>query len=175
MKADRQTDKQTDRERQRILITWELFCLDSTRNLYFPSPSPSPAGVIGAPQMTSHPVSSIFLCSPLPPGTRRTAGLSIPWCCLPTSSSVYLVFFPLSMHCALQDGFGQTWRTGDKSIPLYFASLCLHFIQMNTVINGWRRTDTPKARRAPSDSTSSVQVFLLSAVRKKQLLKCMHV
>ena len=31
---------------------------------------------------------------------ERTAGLSIPWCCLPTSSSVYLVFFPLLLCLA---------------------------------------------------------------------------
>ena len=37
-----------------------------------------------------------FPCSPLPAGTWLTPGLSILWCCLPTSSSVYLVFFPLS-------------------------------------------------------------------------------
>ena len=51
----------------------------------------------GAPQMISKPVFSIFPCSPLPSGTCQTPGLSIPWCCLPTSSSVYLVFFPLSL------------------------------------------------------------------------------
>ena len=39
---------------------------------------PLTAGVVGAPQMTSQPVSSSFLCSPLPSGTRRTPGLSIP-------------------------------------------------------------------------------------------------
>ena len=33
-------------------------------------------------------------------GTCRTPGLSIPWCCLPTASSVYLVFFPLSLCLA---------------------------------------------------------------------------
>ena len=54
------------------------------------------ARVVGAPQMISQPVSSIFPCSPLPSGTCRTPGLSIPWCCLPTYSSVCLVFFPLS-------------------------------------------------------------------------------
>ena len=47
--------------------------------------------------MTSQPVSSIFLSSPLPSGTWRTPSLSIPWCCLPTSFSVYLVFSPLSL------------------------------------------------------------------------------
>ena len=36
------------------------------------------------------PVFSIFPCSPLPSGTCRTPDLSIPWCCLPTSSSVCL-------------------------------------------------------------------------------------
>ena len=58
------------------------------------------ARVVGAPQMISQPDSSIFLCSPLPSETWRTPGLSIPWCCLPTSSSVFLVFFPLSLCLA---------------------------------------------------------------------------
>ena len=53
--------------------------------------------VAGAPQMISQPVSSICPCSPLPSGTSRTSGLSIPWCCLSTSSSICLVFFPLSL------------------------------------------------------------------------------
>ena len=34
--------------------------------------------VVGAPQMTSQPVSSIFVWSPLPSGTWRSPGLSIP-------------------------------------------------------------------------------------------------
>ena len=50
--------------------------------------------------LTAQPVSSIFICSALPSGTWRTPGLSIPWCCLPTSSSVCLVFFPLSLCLA---------------------------------------------------------------------------
>ena len=61
---------------------------------------PLTARVVGAPQMMSQPVSSIFPCFPLPSGTWRTPGLSIPWCCLPTSSSVCLVFFPLSLCLA---------------------------------------------------------------------------
>ena len=59
---------------------------------------PLTARVIWAPQMILQPVSSIFPCSPLPSGTWWTPGLSIPWCCLPTSSSVCLVFFPLSLY-----------------------------------------------------------------------------
>ena len=56
--------------------------------------------VIGAPQMILQPVCSIFPCSPLPTRVWWTPGLSIPWCCLPTSSSVCLVFFPLSLCLA---------------------------------------------------------------------------
>ena len=56
--------------------------------------------VVGAPQIILQPVSSIFPCSPLLSGTCRSQGLSIPWCCLPTSSSVGLVFFPLSLCLA---------------------------------------------------------------------------
>ena len=41
-----------------------------------------------------------FPCSPLPSVTWRTPGLSIPRCCFPTSSSVCLVFFPLSLCLA---------------------------------------------------------------------------
>ena len=61
---------------------------------------PLTAGVVGAPQMTSRPVSSIFLCSPLLSGTWQTPGLSIPRCCLPTSFSVCLVVFPFSLCLA---------------------------------------------------------------------------
>ena len=41
-----------------------------------------------------------FFCSSLPSGTWRTPGMSIPWWCLPTSASVCLVFFPLSLCLA---------------------------------------------------------------------------
>ena len=44
--------------------------------------------------MISQPVSSIFSSSPLPFRTRRTPGLSIPWCCLPTSSPVLPCLLP---------------------------------------------------------------------------------
>ena len=41
-----------------------------------------------------------FPCSLLPSGTCRTPGLSIPGCCLPTSSFVRLVFFSLLLCLA---------------------------------------------------------------------------
>ena len=56
--------------------------------------------VIGAPQMISQPVSSISACSQLPFGTWQTPGLSIPWCCLSTSTFVCLPFFLLSLCLA---------------------------------------------------------------------------
>ena len=48
--------------------------------------NPLTARVVGAPQMILQPVFSICPFSPLPSGTCRTPGLSIPWCCLATSS-----------------------------------------------------------------------------------------
>ena len=57
------------------------------------------AGVVGAPQMTSLPVSCIFLCSPLPSRIWQTPGLSIPRCCPPTSFFC-LVFSSLSLYLA---------------------------------------------------------------------------
>ena len=78
-----------------------------TYNLHFhlsPSPItfiyPLTEMVAGAPQMTSHQVSFIFLCSQLPSGKWRTPRLSISWCCLLTSSPVCLVFFRLSLCLA---------------------------------------------------------------------------
>ena len=65
--------------------------------------SPLTARVVGAPQKILQPVSSIFLCSQLPSGTWPTPGLCIPCpfaCCLSTSSSVCLIFFPLSLYLA---------------------------------------------------------------------------
>ena len=56
--------------------------------------------VIGAPQMILQPIFSVFPCSPQPSGACWTPGLSIPWCCLPTSSSICLAFFPLSLCLA---------------------------------------------------------------------------
>ena len=66
--------------------------------------NPLTARVVGVPKMILQPVFffflSIFPGSPLPSGTWRTPGLSILWCCLPTFSSVCLVFFPLSLCLA---------------------------------------------------------------------------
>ena len=60
-------------------------------NTHLTLTNPSTVRVVGALQIIPQPVSSVLLCSPLPSGTWRTPGLSIPWCCLPTSYSVCLV------------------------------------------------------------------------------------
>ena len=59
--------------------------------------------VVGAPQIISQPVCSIFPCSPLPSGTCRTPGLAIPRCCPPTSSSFCLVLSssPFTVPCKM--------------------------------------------------------------------------
>ena len=86
--------------------------------------NPLTARVVGAPQMILQPVFSIFHCSPLPSGTCRTPGLPIPWCCLPTSSFVRLVFFPLSL-CLARWFWPGTWWTGDMTIILQSAPLSM--------------------------------------------------
>ena len=67
---------------------------------------PLSARVVGAPQMILQPVPSIFPCSPLPSGTWRNTGLSIPRCCLPQ----LFLCLPLSsspFHCAFTSSGSQ--------------------------------------------------------------------
>ena len=66
--------------------------------------------------MISWPVSSIFSSSSLPSGTCPFPDVVFPHLLLSALSSS-------ALHCALEDGFGQTWWMGDMSIPLHFASL----------------------------------------------------
>ena len=56
--------------------------------------------VVGAPQMTLQQYLSTFPCPPLPPGNLLTPFLSIIWCYLPISSSVFLSFLLLSLSPA---------------------------------------------------------------------------
>ena len=73
--------------------------------------------------MISQPVSSIFPCSALPSGTLRTPGLSIPWCCLPTSSSLCLVFVrPFTEPCKIvlaRPDERETWPYRHFSLRLF--------------------------------------------------------
>ena len=84
----------------------------------------------------SQPISTIFPCSPLPSGTWRTPGLSIPWCFLPTSSSVCLVFFPLSLclaRCFWPDLInGRHDHTTEVCVSLWWSGhLCVVQVQVS--------------------------------------------
>ena len=89
--------------------------------IYFHFTCPLTVVVVGAPQVTSQPVSSIFRRSQLGPGELQAC---------PFPDVVFPHFFPSALsslppplHCVLQNGFGQTWWTGDMSIPLRSAFL----------------------------------------------------
>ena len=80
---------------------------------------PITARVVGAPHMFSQPVSLIFSHLHCPLGLGELKACPFPDVVFPL-----LLLSPLSsspFHCALQDGFGQTWWTGDMSISLRFA------------------------------------------------------
>ena len=82
---------------------------------------PLTARVVGAPQVYSQTVSSIFPYFPLPSGTWRIQACSFPDVVFPPLPLSALSSSPF--HYALQDGFGQTWWTGDMTIPLQFVFL----------------------------------------------------
>ena len=103
---------------------------------------PLTAGVAGAPQVTSQPLSSIFLCSPLPSGTWRTPGLSIPWCCLPMSFSVCLAFFPPSL-CLVR----WFWPDPMKRRYDHTTAVCVSLrssagLRLGPLLGGWSGTSS---------------------------------
>ena len=82
---------------------------------------PLTARVVGAPQIISQPVSSIFPCSPLPSGTWRTPGLSIPWCCSPIFSSVWSC---LNMFSKMRQLAEENWPTTTASLLQVYTTGC---------------------------------------------------
>ena len=77
--------------------------------------------VLGAPLMILPPVFSIFPVLHCPLGPAKLQACPFPDVIVPPLPLSALSSSPF--HCALQDGFGQTWWTGDMTIPLQFASL----------------------------------------------------
>ena len=67
---------------------------------------PLTARVVGAPQMISQPVSSIFPCVPLPLGLGELKACPFPNVVFPPLPLCALSSSPF--HCDLQDGLGQT-------------------------------------------------------------------
>ena len=108
------------------IISWLFWCWYVLSVSSSSSSSISyPQKVVGAAQMISQPVSSIFLCSPKPSGTCQTPGLSIPWCCLPTSSSVRLVFFPLCKMVLARPNEWEHDHTTAVCVSLWWSGLCV--------------------------------------------------
>ena len=82
---------------------------------------PLTARVVGAPQMISQPVSSIFPVLYCPLGLGELQARPFPNVVFPPLP--LFAFSSSPLHCALQDGFGQILWTGDSTIPLQFSSL----------------------------------------------------
>ena len=82
---------------------------------------PLTARVVGTPLMILQPVSFIFAVLYCPLGLCELKASPFPdvvFLSLPLPA-----LFSSPFHCALQDGFGQIWWTGDMTMPLQFASL----------------------------------------------------
>ena len=77
-----------------------------------------------APKMIPQPFSSIFPVLHCPLGLGELQACPFPDVVFPPLPLSALSSSPF--HCALQDGFGQTWWTGYMTIPLQFASLYNH-------------------------------------------------
>ena len=80
--------------------------------------------VVGAPQMISQPVSSIFPCSPLPSKTCQNPGLSIPWCwsshlfsCLPC------LLPPSTVPCKMVLSRHEEWETWPYHCSLHLFTI----------------------------------------------------
>ena len=108
--------------------------------------NPLTARVVGAPLMILQPVFSIFPCSPLPSGTCRTPGLSIPGCCLRTSSSVFLVFCPRPRGLTFSwwgcHGLCQRHKSTELANSFLFCScVCLSLMAFSIVFQSINSSD----------------------------------
>ena len=98
--------------------------------------NPSTARVVGAPQVILQPVSSFFPVLHCPLGLAELQTCPFPDVVFPPLP--LSTFSSSPFHCALQDGFGQAWWTGDMTILLQFASLYDHqevFVWSNCLLD----------------------------------------
>ena len=101
-------------------MSYSVFCLKITIIIII---FPLTARVVGAPKMIPQPVSSIFPVLHRPLGLDKLKACPFPDFVFP--SLPLSALSSSSIHHALQDGFGQTWRTGDMTKPLQFASFTM--------------------------------------------------
>ena len=82
---------------------------------------PKPRGSLGHHRWFCNQFSPFFLVLHCPLGPAALQACPFPDVVFPPLPLSVLSSSPF--HCALQDGFSQTWWTGDMTIPLQFASL----------------------------------------------------
>ena len=111
--------------------------------------------VVRAPQMTLQPVFSISPALHCPLGLTELQACPFPDVAL--SSSPF--------HCALQDGFGQTWWTGNMTIPLQFASLYKIFTFSSSSV-------TTSNRAQPSSCSLGITRQVERTHVRKVILQC---
>ena len=87
---------------------------------YLTSPIPKPRGSLGHNRRLHDQIPPFFSVLHRPLGLCELQACPIPDVVYPP---LLLCAFSSPFHCALQDGFGQTWWTGDMSISLQFVSL----------------------------------------------------
>ena len=121
--------------------------------------------------MISQPVSSISPCSPLPSGTLRTPGLFIPCCCLPTSSSACLDFFPLSLR--LVRWFWPDLMNGkhDHTTAVCVFCLVIRFYDWNRAVCSLSRHSCPSLTETASAMKICSLCSLLALYELKQCLE----
>ena len=107
------------KEFKSVPLSTDFLC--SLHSHHHPTINPLTARVVGAPQMISQPVFFLFPVLHCPLGPAELQACPFPDVVFPPLPLSALPSSPF--HCALQDGFGQTWWTGDLTIPLHFASL----------------------------------------------------
>ena len=97
---------------------------------------PSTTGVVGTPQMNQFPPLFFFSVLHRPPGFGELKA-----CPFHDVVALPLFLSALSsspLHCAMKDGFGQTWWTGDMSILLVCISLDGQKIVWSDCLLGYR-------------------------------------
>ena len=149
--------------------------------------SPLTLEVVGAPQMTLQQYLSILPCLPLPSGNLQTPFLSILWCYLPISSSVFFSFLLLSLSLAVgwlcwgltsQSTIFQSCRDGAIAswvINQYFRGVKCLAQGHNTVAVGLEpRTSRSGVRHSTTEPPRSPLSLAELSSPYQRILRCGH-